>query len=312
MNRFPDHSRVVFVGDSITAAGWWVAHVYDHYLRNFPDADIRMFNTGISGGSVKSALMYFEKNIMVYQPTHAVIMLGMNDIGRLDYDIDAQGVLKKSDSTDRMGSLTRYEIGMRTLIERLREQNISLTLLTPTCYDEYADHLHLDKIGCDAALEYAGEIVRRLSVEYDCAFVNLHAPMRLINAMQTMLRPDRVHPLENAHIVMARLFLHAQGLCEEPILTTFQSLPRMLSLLPENQARFKAEEKMRAVWNTEWHLLRGQSADEQQRRAFLESYQAPTAYFESLRVFYLEHGPHRSELLERELALCDACANRVK
>ena len=73
-NRFPDHARVVFIGDSITAAGTWIAHIYDHYLRNFPDSDIRIFNTGISGGSTVSALKYFEENIMVYKPTHAVIM----------------------------------------------------------------------------------------------------------------------------------------------------------------------------------------------------------------------------------------------
>ena len=308
MPRFPDHARVAFIGDSITAAGWWIAHIYDHYLRNFPDAHVRMFNTGISGGSTKSALMFFEKNIMVYQPTHAVIMLGMNDIGRLDYDIDAQGIFKKSDSTDRLASLTRYEAGMRTLIEKLQALGIALTLVTPTCFDEYTDHLRLDKIGCDAALEYAGEIMRRLSVEYRCEFVNLHAPLRLMNAMQCMLRPDRVHPLENAHIVMAQLFLHAQGLADEPTLTSFQTLPQTLALLPENQARFDAEVDMRAVWNTEWHLLRGQSKDEAERRAYLETYQAPTVYFESLRTFYLENGWKRSELLKREIALCDACA----
>jgi len=310
MNRFPDHARVAFIGDSITAAGWWIAHVYDHYLRNFPASDIRMFNAGISGGSAKSALMFFEKNIMVYRPTHAVIMLGMNDIGRIDYDINAQGALKKSDSADRLASLKRYEAGMRELIEKLHSLGVSLTLVTPTCFDEYTDHKSLDKIGCDAALEYAGEIVRRLAVEYGCEFVNLHAPLRLLNAMHCMLRPDRVHPLENGHIVMAQLFLYAQGLCAEPALTDFESLPQTLSLLPENRARFEAEEKMRAVWNTEWHLLRGQSKDEAERRAYLQTYQAPTAYFESLRTFYLEYGQKRDELLNREILLCDACAAR--
>ena len=49
VKRFPDHARVVFIGDSITAAGTWIAHIYDYYLRNFPWSGIRMFNSGISG-----------------------------------------------------------------------------------------------------------------------------------------------------------------------------------------------------------------------------------------------------------------------
>ena len=30
MNRFPDHARVLFIGDSITCNGRWIAHVYDY------------------------------------------------------------------------------------------------------------------------------------------------------------------------------------------------------------------------------------------------------------------------------------------
>lgn len=74
MKRFPDNARVLFIGDSITAAGTWISHIYDHYLRNFPSSGIRMYNAGISGGSVRSALMYLEENGLNYQPTHAVIM----------------------------------------------------------------------------------------------------------------------------------------------------------------------------------------------------------------------------------------------
>ena len=81
MNRFPDHARVVFIGDSITCGGIWIAHIYDYYLRHFPKSDIRMYNAGISGGSTTSALEYYDRgNGENYKPTHAVIMLGMNDV----------------------------------------------------------------------------------------------------------------------------------------------------------------------------------------------------------------------------------------
>ena len=48
-------------------------------------------------------------------------------------------------------------------------------------------------------------------------FVNFHAPMRWMNVMNPMIRDDRVHPIEPGHVLMARLFLAAQGLTGEDI-----------------------------------------------------------------------------------------------
>lgn len=308
MNRFPDHSRVVFIGDSITAAGMWIAHVYDYYLRNFPDADIRFFNAGIAGGSTKSTLKYFDENIMIYRPTHAVIMLGMNDVARNRYDIDNQGKHIYPDHAFRWNPIAGYESGMRTIIERLQNLHIGITLLTPTCYDESTNVRQIDKAGCDAALEYAGEIMRRLAVEYGCEFVNFHAPFCLINAAQTMIQPDRVHPLESGHIVMAQLFLHAQGLVEEPTPVNFHNLPQTLDLLPENQARFEAEQKVRMLWKGEWVILRDQPKDFAVRRTCLETYEPPYPSLNELRHYCLEYGDRLEEFTTREIALCDACA----
>ena len=53
--------------------------------------------------------------------------------------------------------------------------------------------------GGDAALEYLGEINRRLAAEKGLDFVNLHAPFRLLNAACTLIGPDRVLVLVNAH-----------------------------------------------------------------------------------------------------------------
>jgi len=49
---FPDGARVVFFGDSITQNGVAVTWVAAHYRKMFPNGNVRMFNVGISGGSV--------------------------------------------------------------------------------------------------------------------------------------------------------------------------------------------------------------------------------------------------------------------
>ena len=301
MKRFPDHARVVFIGDSITAAGTWIAHIYDHYLKHFPDADIRMYNSGISGGSTGSALLYFEENSMAYRPTHAVIMLGMNDVARNRYDVDAEGnhLTKKPEWWQE--ALTRYEAGMRELVSLLQARGIPMTFVTPTCYDESTNPRALDKVGCDAALEYAGELCRRMAEETGSDFVNLHAPLRLMNAAKNIIRDDRVHPLAEGHVLMARLFLHAQGLCEEPTLATLDSMPAADDLLPANRVRSEAELDVRKLWNAEWLILNGQPKDKEARRAFVKAYTGPTTYFDMLRDRYLENIDIIAETMAPEL-----------
>jgi len=307
MKRFPNHARVVFIGDSITAGGIWIAHVYDHYLKNFPDADIRMYNTGISGGSVKSALLYFEKNIMRYDPTHAVIMLGMNDVGRSRYLVDEAGDHIDKDTAGWQESLTVYEQGMRELIDRLQSRNISITLITPTCYDESSRPRALDAVGCDAALEYMGEMCRRLAEEYGADFVNFHAPVRYLNAAKNIIREDRVHPLEAGHVFMAHLFLAAQGLVPCPTLASFNNLPAFDDLLPVNQKRYDAERIIRTLWNAEWLLLRQQPEDPQARKAFMEAYEGPSPFWNNMRDQYLRYAQDLDRVVAQELACVEAC-----
>ena len=311
MKRFPDNARVLFIGDSITATGTWISHIYDHYLRNFPDSGIRMYNAGISGGSVGSALMYLEDNGLNYQPTHAVIMLGMNDVHRTKYEIDETGAHIEKEAASWLKAITIYEQRMRKLTSILMERGIQLTLVAPTPFDESQNPLALRKIGCDAALEWVAEINRRLALEIHADFVNFHAPMRWMNVMNPFIRADRVHPEAPGHVLMAHLFLAAQGLIEEPTLTTMNALPAPDDLLPVNKARAEAEMAVRRMWNVEWLILQKQPKDAEVRRAFLEAFKPDDEYFEGLRSHYLAHMDEFDALCEKELACVEACAARA-
>ena len=309
MNRFPDHARVLFIGDSITCNGRWIAHVYDYYLRHFPDADIRVYNSGISGGSVTSALRYFEPyNGAQFRPTHAVVMLGMNDVGLGLYAL-GEG---EEDFTDkqlarRKETIDAYEVGLRRLVELLEGRGVCVTLVTPTCYDESQLPRKLDKVGGDAALEYLGEINRRLAAEKGLDFVNLHAPFRLLNAACTLIGPDRVHPTPAGQAVMARLFLAAQGLTDAPQMT--DNLTRIEPLLPENQARFADEQEVRALWNAEWLLLRDHPGTEEERRAYLKEFRktAPNEFWTDLVDNYFAMDGDVKPAQEQEIACVEAC-----
>ena len=88
---FPEGARVVFFGDSITQNGVAVTWVAAHYMKMFPNGNVRFFNVGISGGSVGAAHLYFDSWLAPLKPTHVVVGFGVNDAGATaDYvDISA-------------------------------------------------------------------------------------------------------------------------------------------------------------------------------------------------------------------------------
>ena len=311
MNRFPDHARVVFIGDSITCGGIWIAHIYDYYLRHFPKSDIRMYNAGISGGSTTSALEYYDRgNGENYKPTHAVIMLGMNDVWRGLYEIKPEeNDIADKQPAKRMEAIGNYEKRLRTLTSLLLERGVKPTFVTPTIYDESTDPRALDKIGCDAGLEYLGEINRRIAAQTGSDFVNLHAPIRFLNAAHPMIRADRVHPNEFGHVCMAHLFLAAQGLVDEPTALSVNSLPGWEELLPANRARYEAERKVRTYWNAEWLLLRDHPGTEEERRAYLKEFRktAPNEFWTDLVDNYFAMDGDVKPAQEQEIACVEAC-----
>ena len=82
MNRFPNGARVCFIGDSITHNNLFLAHIVSFYREHFADAKVEFYNCGISGGTLTTTLNCFDEDILPYNPTHAVIMIGINDSDR--------------------------------------------------------------------------------------------------------------------------------------------------------------------------------------------------------------------------------------
>ncbi len=78
---FPKGARVCFVGDSLTACTFWTELIHEHYLKVYPDCELRVYNAAIGGITIPRITKFFDKDIMVWKPTHVVIMFGANDMG---------------------------------------------------------------------------------------------------------------------------------------------------------------------------------------------------------------------------------------
>lgn len=255
--RFPAGARVIFIGDSITCNGGYIAHVQEYYATHFPADRVLCFNAGVSGGGAGSANRYLEDDLAHFQPTHAVVMLGMNDGWRNLYGDKDFYTLQRSEKNEVY--FDRYI----KLCERLAARGISMTFCMPTFYDDEVVSETPSADGYSALLYAYGAFARGLAEKYDADIVNFYVPLlhinrelHKINPAATLLKPDRVHPTDVTHVLMARLFLRAQGFTDvkEPTVEDFLAgdIP---ALSPANIERKKTEAILREIRNAEFFVF---------------------------------------------------------
>ncbi|MFO0905228.1 MAG: SGNH/GDSL hydrolase family protein [Pirellulales bacterium] len=196
-----DGDRVVFLGDSITAARTYTKIVEDFTLLRYPDRKIRFFNAGIGGDTAAGALKRLDRDVFSRQPTVVTVCFGLNDIG---------WGLKADDAHKRL-----YLDSLRELARQCRERNVRLFLCSSPITNEAPDKAEvgfLQKMG-DEAFAMAGE----LQVET----IDVQRPMREIQrrilafnksiedeSKQVKLHlADGVHLNDLGHLAMAYAFL---------------------------------------------------------------------------------------------------------
>ena len=213
---FADGEVVAVIGDSITHDGRWVRFIADYYATRFPRRDVAFLNCGIAGDMVGGALRRLDGDILAQHPTTAVIMLGMNDVGRDAYR--AGGERDPQLAKIRASAQERYRSGMATLLERLQRAGVKrIIALSPSPYEDRAPLKAPNLPGVNDGLAACSAAVRELAAAAGTEFIDFHGPMtRLDRERQrtdpafTVVGPDRVHPGSAGHLVMAWLFLTAQ------------------------------------------------------------------------------------------------------
>ncbi|MBS0202337.1 MAG: SGNH/GDSL hydrolase family protein [Planctomycetes bacterium] len=76
-----DGDRVVFLGDSITAARTYTKIIENYTLLRFPRQRFRFFNAGLGGDTATGALKRLERDVFSCNPTVLTVCFGLNDIG---------------------------------------------------------------------------------------------------------------------------------------------------------------------------------------------------------------------------------------
>lgn len=214
---FADGDTVCFLGDSITHGGSYHRFIELFYVSRQPEKKINIINCGIGGDRADGALKRLDWDVLVHQPTVIAIMLGMNDIGHGSYDSPTP---TPEMLAAREQSITAYRKNMTALVEAIQKRSkASIILIKPSPYDETAEIPGKPaRKGANGALAKCADICGELAQKYNAAVVDFHGPMTKLMTEGQKLDPgfalvgrDRVHPGPPGHLVMASLFLRAQG-----------------------------------------------------------------------------------------------------
>jgi len=283
MNRFPDKARVAFIGDSITHGNNYTSRIIAQYRAALPDCGITFRNCGISGGSAGSALLFFEKDIAPFAPTHATVMLGVNDSCR-----DALGYADKAEGNRVLEEAFKtYQVNMRLLCDGLDAMGTKVTLLTPIPYAEFQKSPQPALPGGEALISrYANEVCS-LAAERGYDLIDLHKAFLTLYRNETLYGDDHIHPTDPGHYRMAELILRAQGLSVPP----FEPIEALRERAGLTDWALTVGH-LRDLYATEWMIVRKFDASDEEKLLTAQEYVTRRgwgdfAYFEHLSTDYL-------------------------
>ena len=207
IQMFPRDARVVFIGDSITAENKVMQWVINSYKETYNNSGIRFYNCGVAGGTADFAVVSYEKDIMRYAPTHAVVSFGINDSRR--------DLLAEDRSEERLASLLDayeiYKARLSELVDKLLADGTDVILCTPVPYDEYSDVSEPPLKGGYALMLGYAEYVRDLAKRKGVTLYDQHEKISRLLSTGLVSFPDRIHPDKHGYFMMAREFLAEQG-----------------------------------------------------------------------------------------------------
>jgi predicted GH43/DUF377 family glycosyl hydrolase/lysophospholipase L1-like esterase len=201
-----NNDTVVFYGDSITEQNQYNQYVELYTVTRFPLMRVHFYGAGVGGDRVTGGGggpidKRLARDVFPLKPTVVTVMLGMND-----------GSYQAT--TDEIE--TTYTKGYEHILDSIRDRapGARVTLLGPSPFDDVTRSARFPG-GYNGVMNHFGDLDRDLAHKFGQTFIDLNAPV--VAALQKaqaldpkvagLLLPDRVHPGEVAHWVMAEALL---------------------------------------------------------------------------------------------------------
>lgn len=210
---FKEGERAVFLGNSITDGGRYHSFIWLYYMTRFPNMPIKVFNGGIGGDTAYDMNKRLDGDIFSKEPTVLMVTFGMNDTGYFEYNGDNAKEFGEQKYQESIKNFQQMEKRFKEL------PGTRIVMLGTSPYDETA------QIKDNTPFRKKNETMKRI-IEYqkesagknNWEFADLNAPMVALNQQMQQSNPaftlcgnDRIHPDNDGHMVMAYVFLKAQG-----------------------------------------------------------------------------------------------------
>src|SRR6185437_45242 len=232
--------RVVFLGDSITQSGGYVAFTTYYLEKLYPKKDFDIIGLGLAsetlsglsedghaGGKFPRPCLFKRLGRLLEKtrPEVVVACYGMNDGIYLPFDKDRFAAFRK---------------GVTNLIERCKKAGTKqIYLVTPPIYDFSP---RKDEFNYDGVLIAYAKWETALKVP-GVTVIDLHTAMRKARDARTgSFSGDRVHPGDDGHLLIAKTILSALGV----------KVPDETPATIMADPLFKLVERKRAIRSTAW------------------------------------------------------------
>jgi lysophospholipase L1-like esterase len=222
-----DGDHVTFYGDSITEQREYTADVEAFVVTRFPHWKIAFNNAGVGGDKVSGGWagpvdLRIKRDVIDEHPNMITIMLGMND-----------GYYRAG----QPGILTTYSEGYRHIVDEFQKDlpQAQITLVQPSPYDDVTRAPMFDG-GYNGVLLQYSSFLADLSREKKTLLTDFNGPVTAVLTtmkqqspeLAEQLVPDRVHPQQGGHWLMAESLLktwHAPALVSSVSLDVTPKVP---------------------------------------------------------------------------------------
>lgn len=215
---FHNGDRVTFVGNSITDGGHYHSYIWLYYMTRFPNMPVWMANCGVGGDTAGHIFARLDDDVFAKGPTVITLSFGMNDTGYFEYNGDDAETFGNQKVEEAKQQFLKIE-------QRLKEKpDTRIVLIGTSPYD------HTSRFNNDVFRNKNNYMRRIVALQDSVAkannwgFVDFNQPMwdinqqfQSIDSTFTLIGSDRVHPDNDGHMVMAYLFLKAQGMAGKPV-----------------------------------------------------------------------------------------------
>ncbi len=206
---FENMDRIVFAGDSVTDMGSdnpvgeglfeslgrsYVRVIENMLVAWYPELNIRITNSGISGNTSRDLLERFDRDVVSLKPDYVSICIGINDVWR---QFDCPAIPELSVMPEE------YERNIEKMILAVKDNVKGVFICSPYYIEPNREDTMRRRID-----EYV-EICRALAEKYGCFFVDFQRVYADFckTHHSCYIAWDRVHPNQMGATLMAREFL---------------------------------------------------------------------------------------------------------